>query len=66
MSRIASMPEWYKVKTPCGVLYGKSGIVGRYAEFSALTIYECLVCGRDDFESGEGLTRHVKQEHPER
>ncbi len=53
MSIIADLPERTKVKIPCGVLLGKNGIVGRYAELHfgrhGYTVYECLFCGREDF-----------------
>lgn len=70
MSIIAELPEAVKARTPCGILFGKSSIVGRYAKLHFLrhryTVYECLVCGQEDFETAGELMEHCKTEHPER
>jgi len=52
------------LKTPCGVLFGKTKIVGRYSIVNGVKGLECLVCGRNDFADGADLIVHIKESHP--
>lgn len=66
MSIIGSLPDKVKTRTPCGVLISSSGIMGRYAKLPRKVVYECLICGREDFSSGQGLLDHCKKTHIKR
>jgi len=52
------------LKTPCGVLFSKTKIVGRYSVVNGVKGLECLVCGRNAFADGAGLIDHIKESHP--
>lgn len=51
--------------TPCGILFGKTKIVGRYWKVNGVTAYQCLICGEQEMYSGEELINHVKSNHPD-